>query len=182
MSVPLFRAETIRPDLSDRDLADYLRSYLTGTLAALKEEQRGVLGGGRAACRKYSDAMDNVVSALHDRARATYLSSAADLKYLLAVIPLDARGAHGFPVRRGNRPVLPGGGPRHREIPFFHRGGPVHREEAERNAEPARQVTGDGLRPGAQRQGGERRASRPPLPWVGGADQVQVQGPGRAPP
>ena len=92
MSVPLFRAETIRPDLSDRDLADYLRSYLTGTLAALKDEQRGVLGGGRAACRKYSDAMDNVVSALHDRARATYLSSAADLKYRLAVIPVGGYG------------------------------------------------------------------------------------------
>src|SRR4030067_1033392 len=96
MSVPLFRAETIRPDLSDRDLADYLRSYLTGTLAALKEEQRGVLGGGRAACRKYSDAMDNVVSALHDRARATYLSSAADLKYLLAVIPVGGYGRRGL--------------------------------------------------------------------------------------
>ena len=92
MSVPLFFAETLRTDLSERDLVETLKSYLAGTLAALKEEQRLGPGGGLAACRKYSDAMDNVVQALHDRARGKFLSSAPDLKYRLAVLSVGGYG------------------------------------------------------------------------------------------
>src|SRR4030065_1703621 len=92
MSVPLSLAETLRTDLSERDLVETLKSYLAGTLAALKEEQRLGPGGGLAACRKYSDAMDSVVQALHDRARGKFLSSAPDLEYRLAVIPVGGYG------------------------------------------------------------------------------------------
>jgi [protein-PII] uridylyltransferase len=92
MSVPLPLAETLRTDLSERDLVDTLKSYLAGTLAALKEEERLGPGGGLAACRKYSDAMDNVVQVLHDRARGKFLSSAPDLKYRLAILSVGGYG------------------------------------------------------------------------------------------
>src|SRR4030067_7477 len=92
MSVPLSLAETLRTDLSERDLVETLKSYLAGTLAALKEEQRLGPGGGLAACRKYSDAMDNEMQALHDRARGKFLFSAPDLEYRLAVLSVGGYG------------------------------------------------------------------------------------------
>ena len=38
VSVPLFRPGTALPGLSDADLVDYLKSYLAGTVAAIREE------------------------------------------------------------------------------------------------------------------------------------------------
>ena len=92
VSVPLFRAETLRPGLSERELIDYLKSYLSGTLAAVREEQRTGFAGGNDACRKYADAMDNVLRALHDRSREKFLSSSSDLKYKMAVIAVGGYG------------------------------------------------------------------------------------------
>jgi [protein-PII] uridylyltransferase len=92
MSVPVFRAETLRPDLSDRDFVEYVKSYLSGTHQAVREEQRGVPGGGTDGCRKHADAVDNVVRALHDRAREKFLSSSPDLKYRMAVISVGGYG------------------------------------------------------------------------------------------
>ncbi len=92
VSVPLFRAETLRPDLSDREIIDYLKSYLADTLSAVHEEQRNGVTGGADACRKYSDAMDNVLRALHDRARNRFLSSSPDLNYRMAVIAVGGYG------------------------------------------------------------------------------------------
>jgi [protein-PII] uridylyltransferase len=92
MSVPVFRAETLRPDLSDRDFVEYVKSYLSGTLQAVQEEMRGAPGGGTDGCRKHSDAMDNVLRALHDRAREKFLASSPDLKYRMAVISVGGYG------------------------------------------------------------------------------------------
>ncbi len=92
MSVPLFRAETLRTELSDRDLLDYLKSYLSETLDAVREEQRTGPAGGNGACRKQADAMDNVVRALHDRARERFLSSSPELKYRMAVVSVGGYG------------------------------------------------------------------------------------------
>jgi [protein-PII] uridylyltransferase len=92
VSVPLFRSETALPGLSDGDLVDYLKSYLAGTLAAIREEQRTGAGGGNLACHTLSDAMDNVLRVLHDRARAKYLASSSDLNYRMAVIAVGGYG------------------------------------------------------------------------------------------
>ncbi|NNF84609.1 MAG: bifunctional uridylyltransferase/uridylyl-removing protein, partial [Deltaproteobacteria bacterium] len=92
MSVPLFSAETLRPGLSESEFIDYLKSYLSGTLDAVCEEQRTGSAGGTDACRKYANAMDNVLRALHDRAREKFLSSSPDLKYRMAVIAVGGYG------------------------------------------------------------------------------------------
>ena len=92
MTAPVFRAETLTPGLSDRDLTLYLKSYLSGTLAAVREEQREGPAGGTGACRKYAEAMDNVVRALHDRARESFLASSPDLNYRLAVVSVGGYG------------------------------------------------------------------------------------------
>jgi [protein-PII] uridylyltransferase len=92
MSVPIFRAEILRPDLADRDFVEYLKSYLTGTLEAVRVEQRGAPGGGTDGCRMHTDAVDNVLRALHDRGREKFLASSPDLKYRMAVISVGGYG------------------------------------------------------------------------------------------
>ncbi|MGA6994211.1 MAG: [protein-PII] uridylyltransferase [Candidatus Deferrimicrobiaceae bacterium] len=92
MSVPLFRSEPGLPGLAEGDLVDYLKSYLAGTLAAVREEQRTGTAGGNVACHTLADAMDNVLRALHDRAREKYLASSSDLNYRMAVIAVGGYG------------------------------------------------------------------------------------------
>ena len=92
VSIPLFRAETLREGLSDRDLLDYLKTYLSETLAAVREDQRSGPAGGNLACRKQADAIDNVVRALHDRGRGRFLASSPDLKYRMSVIAVGGYG------------------------------------------------------------------------------------------
>lgn len=92
MSRPEFDAAFLPGDLSDRDATDRLKSYLGETLAAVREERLRDLGGGVSGCRRLSDAMDDIVRALHDRARARFLASSADLKYRLAVVSVGGYG------------------------------------------------------------------------------------------
>jgi [protein-PII] uridylyltransferase len=92
VSVPLFRAETLRPGLSEHDFLDYLKSYLSDTHTAVREELRSGPAGGNDACRKQADAMDNVLRALHDRARERFLSTSPELKYRMAVISVGGYG------------------------------------------------------------------------------------------
>ncbi|MBI5419729.1 MAG: [protein-PII] uridylyltransferase [Deltaproteobacteria bacterium] len=92
MSLPVFQMDPAREDLSDRDFLEYLRSFLSGTLFALREEQRDGVSGGCAACGRYSDAMDAVLGALHERASRRFLASAPDLGYKLAVVAVGGYG------------------------------------------------------------------------------------------
>ncbi|MGE5247860.1 MAG: [protein-PII] uridylyltransferase, partial [Verrucomicrobiota bacterium] len=78
--------------LPDRELIDRLKLFLQETHLALREQQRSCLCGGGAACRKYGDAVDAIVTLLHDRARARFLSSAPDLGYRLAVVAVGGYG------------------------------------------------------------------------------------------
>ncbi len=92
MPAPVFDAAFARPDLSDREFLDYLKSFLAGTLAAVRERQRGALAGGAAGCRAYSGAMDSVLAAVHERARTRYLASAPNLGCRLAVVAVGGYG------------------------------------------------------------------------------------------
>jgi [protein-PII] uridylyltransferase len=78
--------------LPDRDLIDRMKEFLQGTHTALRKAQEDCLCGGCAACRKYADAVDEVVRLLHGRAHARFLSSAPDLKYKLAVVAVGGYG------------------------------------------------------------------------------------------
>ena len=49
MPAPVFDAAFAGPDLPDRDFLDYLKAFLSGTLAASREGQRGALAGGARA-------------------------------------------------------------------------------------------------------------------------------------
>jgi [protein-PII] uridylyltransferase len=83
------------PDLSvlpDRELVDRIKEFLQGTHLSLRKAQEEFLCGGGAACRKYADAVDEVVRLLHDRARARFLSTVPDLKYKLAVVAVGGYG------------------------------------------------------------------------------------------
>ncbi len=92
MPLPSFSPELNRPNLPDREFLDRTRDFLQETHFALREEQRRCLCGGLEACRKYSHAVDVVLSALHDRARVRFLSSAPDMKYRMAVIAVGGYG------------------------------------------------------------------------------------------
>ena len=92
MPAPVFDAAFAGPDLPDRDFLDYLKAFLSGTLAASREGQRGALAGGARACRDYSRAMDTVLSAIHGRARRRFLASAPDLAYRMAVVAVGGYG------------------------------------------------------------------------------------------
>jgi len=89
---PSFFHGLSRPELPDREFLDRAREFLQATHVALREEQRSCLCGGLAACRKYSDAVDAVVSALHERARARFLSSTPDMKYRMTAIAVGGYG------------------------------------------------------------------------------------------
>ena len=92
MGVPVLRPELLRPDLSDRECVERLKEFLYDTHLALREEQRLGICGGIAACRKNSDAVDAMIQALHDRARARFLASAPDLSYRMAVVAVGGYG------------------------------------------------------------------------------------------
>lgn len=92
MSAPLFDAGLAGKETPDRDFHGYLRSYLAGTLAAARQEQRETLAGGASAAQRYSDAVDAAIRALYDRARGRYLSAAPDLGYRLAVASVGGYG------------------------------------------------------------------------------------------
>ena len=92
MGVPILQTEGLPPNLSDRECVDRLKEFLYDTHLALREEQRLGFCGGRVACRKNSDALDSVIQALHDRARARFLASAPDLSYKMAVVAVGGYG------------------------------------------------------------------------------------------
>jgi len=81
-----------RPELSGREFLDRAREFLHETHLALREEQRSFLFGGLAACRKYSDAVDAGVSALHDRSRSRFLASSPDMNYRMTVVAVGGYG------------------------------------------------------------------------------------------
>jgi [protein-PII] uridylyltransferase len=90
--LPSLSPELRRAELPDREFIGRMKEFLQNTHAALREEQRLCLCGGIAACRKYSDAVDAVLAALHDRARERFLSSAPDLKYRMTVVAVGGYG------------------------------------------------------------------------------------------
>ena len=92
MQAPVFDAENARADLPDRDFRDYLKAFLSGTLASVRDGQRGAMAGGARGCRAYSRAMDSVVSAIHERARKRFLASAPNLGYRMSVVAVGGYG------------------------------------------------------------------------------------------
>ena len=92
MPLPTLSRELSRPGTTDRDFLDRTREFLQDTHLVLREEQRTCLCGGLEACRKYSGAVDEIVSVLHERAKARFLSSAPGLKYRMAVVAVGGYG------------------------------------------------------------------------------------------
>ena len=92
MHLPALPPELAHPDLSDREFLERAKEFFRETHRSLREDQRSCLCGGIAACRRYSDAVDAVVSALHDRGRARFLSSTADMNYRCTVIAVGGYG------------------------------------------------------------------------------------------
>jgi len=84
--------DLLRSDLPDRDFLDSLKEFLAGTHAAVRESQRQCLCGGAEACRKISDAMDAVLSILHERARGRFRGSAPNASHRLAVVAVGGYG------------------------------------------------------------------------------------------
>jgi len=85
--------EFTRPDISDREFLKCAKEFLRDTHKLLREEQRRCLCGGITACRKYSDAVDTVVSVLYDRGRIRFLASAPpDMDYRMAVVAVGGYG------------------------------------------------------------------------------------------
>ncbi len=92
MQAPVFDAESARPDLPDREFRDYLKSFLGGTLASVRDWQRGAVAGGARGCRAYSRAMDMALAAIHERARTRFLASAPNLGYRMSVVAVGGYG------------------------------------------------------------------------------------------
>ncbi len=92
MSLPSLTRDLLRPGLSDRECLDRLKAYLAETHLALRKEPCEHVRMGCTACRRLSDAMDTILAALHDRARARFLSSAPDLRYRMAVVAVGGYG------------------------------------------------------------------------------------------
>ena len=92
MGLPILQPGTLPPGLSDKDFRDRLKEFLHVTHLALREDQLQGICGGVAACRKYSDALDAVLRAIHDRSRARFLASGPDLPYRMAVVSVGGYG------------------------------------------------------------------------------------------
>jgi len=92
VTLPSLSQDVLRTDLPEREFLDRLRGFLADTQLAVSEEQRLLLCGGIEACRKLSDAMDAVLSVLHDRARGRFLASAPDMAYRMAVVAVGGYG------------------------------------------------------------------------------------------
>ncbi|MBI5343287.1 MAG: [protein-PII] uridylyltransferase [Deltaproteobacteria bacterium] len=92
MSLPVLSMDPSQGELSDRDFLERLKAFLSETLSVLRREEREALCEGEEACRRYSDAMDAILLALHDRAHRRFLSAAPDLKYKLAVVAVGGYG------------------------------------------------------------------------------------------
>ncbi|HEX9205929.1 MAG TPA: [protein-PII] uridylyltransferase [Candidatus Deferrimicrobiaceae bacterium] len=92
MALPILQPAALPPDLPDKEFRNRLKEFLHDTRLALREEQRLGICGGLAACRKYSDGIDTVLRALHDRARARFLSSSAGLSCRMAVVAVGGYG------------------------------------------------------------------------------------------
>jgi len=90
--LPSLSPELSRADVSDREFVGRMKEFLQNTHAVLREEQRICLCGGIASCRKYSDAVDAVITALYDRARARFVAGAPDLQYRMAVVAVGGYG------------------------------------------------------------------------------------------
>ncbi|HEY5996952.1 MAG TPA: hypothetical protein VIU29_08010, partial [Candidatus Deferrimicrobiaceae bacterium] len=89
---PVTGAELSRPGLSDKEFRDGLKACLTDALAGIRERCRTIPGSGIAACHEYTEAMDTVIRALHDRARSSFLATAPDIGYKMAVIAVGGYG------------------------------------------------------------------------------------------
>jgi [protein-PII] uridylyltransferase len=92
VGLPILQPGTLPPGLSDKDFRDRLKEFLHVTHLALREDQLQGICGGVAACRKYSDALDAVLRAIHDRSRARFLASGPDLPYRMAVVAVGGYG------------------------------------------------------------------------------------------
>lgn len=92
MAAPVFNSAIAGKNTPDQEFHDYLKEYLAGTLASVREEQRETLAGGIAAARRYSDAADAVIRALYLRGRERFLASAPDLRYRLCVASVGGYG------------------------------------------------------------------------------------------
>ena len=84
--------ELTRPDLSDREFLEHAKEFLRETHRLLREGQHSCLCGGIAACRKYTDAIDAIISALYDRGRARFFASAPDIDYRMTVVAVGGYG------------------------------------------------------------------------------------------
>ena len=92
MPLPSLSQDLLRTDLPDRDFLESLKEFLLGTHIAVREEQRQGLYGGVEACHKISGAMDELLSVLHDRARARFRASASDTSYRMSVVAVGGYG------------------------------------------------------------------------------------------
>ncbi len=92
MPAPVFDSALAGRNPPDREFHDYLKEYLAATRASVRAEQRETLAGGTAAARRYSDAVDEVIRALHHRGRERYLASAPDLQYRLCIASVGGYG------------------------------------------------------------------------------------------
>jgi [protein-PII] uridylyltransferase len=92
VALPSISNDVLRSGLTDREFLDRLKEFLSGTQIAVREEQRQSLSGGAEACRKISDAMDSVLSVLHERSRGRFLGSAPDMSYRMSVVAVGGYG------------------------------------------------------------------------------------------
>jgi [protein-PII] uridylyltransferase len=89
---PVFDIDLSRADLSDKEFRDCLKGYLAGTLSSIRVKCRTIPGVGHAACSDYSDAMDTVLRAVHERAHRSFLKTAPDIGYKLSVVAVGGYG------------------------------------------------------------------------------------------
>jgi [protein-PII] uridylyltransferase len=89
---PASGADLSRPGLSDKEFRDGLKACLTDALAVIRDRCRTIPGSGIAGCRDYTQAMDTVIRALHERARRSFLATAPDIGYKMAVVAVGGYG------------------------------------------------------------------------------------------
>ncbi len=94
MQPAVFDIDLSRAGMSDKEFRDCLKAYLAGTLAAIHERCCTIPGAGSAATRDYSDAMDTVLRALHERAHRSFLATAPDIGYKMSVVAVGGYGRH----------------------------------------------------------------------------------------
>ncbi len=92
VSVPIPVLSAGLESLSDREFLESLKTYLAGTLSAVALEQREPGVEGEDSCRRYSDAMDAVVAALHDRASRRCRADSTDRGNRLAAVAVGGYG------------------------------------------------------------------------------------------